>query len=73
MPKAEGGPSILPEEQPAVPAQPKAGQAQPVKPGPGGSMTVNIGDVQRGTYASHVFKIKNDLDRVMHIKNVRGS
>ena len=49
------------------------GQAQPAQPGPGGSMTVNIGDVQRGTYASHVFKIKNDLDRVMHVKNVRGS
>jgi len=71
MPKVDGGPSPLPEKQP--PAQTQQGQAQPAQPGPGGSMTVNIGDVQRGTYASHVFKIKNDLDRVMHVKNVRGS
>ncbi len=69
FPKPDAGPSVLPEQPP--PAAPV--KAVPAKAGPGGSMTVDIGDVQRGTWASHVFKIKNDLDRVMHVKNVRGS
>jgi hypothetical protein len=70
FPKPDVGPQVLPEKP-----QPAAGPAKPVQPtaGPGGTMTVKIGDVQRGTWASHVFKIKNDLDRVMHVKNVRGS
>ena len=73
FPKPDVGPQVLPE-QPTQP-EPAAGSAKPVQPeaGPGGTMTANIGDVQRGTWASHVFKIKNDLDRVMHVKNVRGS
>jgi len=70
FPKPDVG-QQAPPEQP----QPAAGPAKPVQAeaGPAGSMTANIGDVQRGTWASHVFKIKNDLDRVMHVKNVRGS
>jgi hypothetical protein len=69
FPKPDVGLQVLPETPPPV-----AGPAQPAKPtaGPGGTMTVNVGDVQRGTWATHVFKIKNDLDRVMHVKNVRG-
>ena len=69
FPKVDGGPNPLPEQPPPVVPD----KAPAVQAGPGGAMTADIGDVQRGTWASHVFKIKNDLDRVMHVKNVRGS
>ena len=69
FPVPDGGPPAVPEAPPPA-AQPAAPQ---VKAGPSGALTANVGDVERGTWASHVFKIKNDLDRVMHVKNVRGS
>ncbi|MBW2264406.1 MAG: hypothetical protein JRG91_20770 [Deltaproteobacteria bacterium] len=69
FPQVDGGQSPPPPEpSPAAPTP-----AAPVVNAQAGTMTANIGDVQRGTWASHVFTIKNGLDKVMHVKNVRGS
>lgn len=34
---------------------------------------MDIGDVERGTWASATFVITNKSDRILHVKNVRGS
>lgn len=67
--------SCKPPPMPAVDdgQAPEPAAPPPAVEAPAGAVTADIGDVQRGTWASHVFTIKNDLDRVMHIKNVRGS
>jgi hypothetical protein len=36
-------------------------------------MSAEVGDVERGVDASHVFVLRNKTDRQLHIKRVRGS
>lgn len=67
--RTASGDAAAPDRSDASPAQPAGPPGKAVFP----ESEVDLGEVLQGDRVSHVFKVRNEGQGVLHIKNVRGS